>query len=152
MQGPTTNRTSSADSYTISPSNTTAANTSYTLTYVNNFYQNAAYATTMVRAFDSYTSTDGGKTWSAPSGGATPVLPPASYATVPGGDVPLFKKGSTTTYATNVNDVLNGTSRNDAICGAVLKYADCSSAEFLNFVWLSRRKINAGVSAGWSNG
>ena len=63
----------------------------------------------LVRAFDSYTSTDGGSTWSAPSGGATPQLPPASFATTPGGDVPLFVKGSATTYATNVDQVL-GTS------------------------------------------
>ena len=42
----------------------------------------------------------------------TPVLPPASYATVPGGDVPLFKSGSTTTYATDVKDVFNSTSTN----------------------------------------
>ena len=60
----------------------------------------------MIRAFDSYTSTDGGNTWTAPSSG-TPVLPPSSYATVPGGDVPLFKSGSTTTYATDVKDVVN---------------------------------------------
>ena len=42
----------------------------------------------------------------------TPVLPPASYATVPGGDVPLFKSGSTTNYATDVKDVFNSTSTN----------------------------------------
>ena len=66
---------------------------SYSLTYVNNFYQNAAYATTLVRAFDSYTSTDGGNTWTAPTSG-TPLLPPSSYASVPGGDVPLFKRGA----------------------------------------------------------
>ena len=58
--GPSTNRTSGDDSYTISPSNTTASNTSYSLTYVNNFYQNAAYATPLIRAFDSYSSSDGG--------------------------------------------------------------------------------------------
>jgi Flp pilus assembly protein TadG len=109
LQGPTANQTSSFDGYTISPSNSTAPNSSYALTYVNSFYQNAAYASTLVRAFDSYTSTNGGASWSAPSGGATPQLPPASYATTPGGDVPLFIKGSTTTYATNVDQVL-GTS------------------------------------------
>ncbi len=112
MQGPTTNRTSGSNNYTIPPSNTTAPNTSYTRTYVNNFYQNAAYASTLIRAFDSYTSTDGGNTWSSPTSG-TPVLPPTSYASVPGGDVPLFIKNSTTSYAQHVKDVLGGsTSRN----------------------------------------
>ena len=112
MQGPTTNRTSGSNNYTIPPSNTTAPNASYTRTYVNNFYQNAAYASTLIRAFDSYTSTDGGNTWSPPSSG-TPVLPPTSYASVPGGDVPLFIKNSTTSYAQHVKDVLGGsTSRN----------------------------------------
>src|SRR5205823_5833285 len=66
------------------------------------------------RAFDSYTSTDSGTTWSAPASGATPVLPPSSYKTVPGGDVPLFSNGSTTTYATDVSDVLGGTTRSAA--------------------------------------
>src|SRR5271157_179553 len=111
LQGPTTNQTSSDDSYTISPSNTTAPNSSYAKTYVNNFYQNAAYASTLVRAFDSYTSTDGGNTWSPPSSVA-PVLPPTSYASVPGGDVPLFLSGSTSTYAKTVNDVVGSTTRN----------------------------------------
>jgi Flp pilus assembly protein TadG len=111
LQGPTTDRTSSDDSYTISPSNTTASNASYAKTYVNNFYQNAAYASTLIRAFDSYTSTNGGSTWTAPTSGS-PVLPPASYASVPGGDVPLFKSGSTTTYATDVKDVFNSSSTN----------------------------------------
>jgi Putative Flp pilus-assembly TadE/G-like len=109
--GTSSSRTSSFDSYTISPSNHTAANSSYSLTYVNNFYQNAAYAATLVRAFDSYTSTDGGNTWTAPTSG-TPQLPPSSYATTQGGDVPLFKNGSTTTYATTVNDVVGSTSAN----------------------------------------
>jgi Flp pilus assembly protein TadG len=111
MQGPTTNRTSSYDNYTISPSNATAANSSYAQTYVNNFYQNAAYASTLIRAFDSYTSTNGGATWNPPSSG-TPVLPPTSYASVPGGDVPLFQSSSSSTYAKNVNDVVAGNSRN----------------------------------------
>jgi len=105
------NRTSGTDSYTISPSNTTTSNSSYSLTYINNFYQNAAYATTLVRAFDSYTSSDGGTTWTAPTSGG-PQLPPASYASVPGGDVPLFVKSSTTNYATDVKDVLGSTSAN----------------------------------------
>jgi Flp pilus assembly protein TadG len=112
MQGSSANRTSSYDSYTISPSNTTAPNSSYSLTYVNNFYQNAAYAATLIRAFDSYTSTDGGNTWSAPSAGTSPSLPPSSYTTTPGGDIPLFKQGSTSTYATNVQDVVGSTSAN----------------------------------------
>jgi hypothetical protein len=110
MQGPSTNQSSSDDNYTISPSNTTAANSSYSLTYVNNFYQNAAYTTPLIRAFDSYTSSDGGVTWTAPTSGS-PVLPPSSYASVPGGDVPLFLNGSTTTYAKTVTDVLGSSSR-----------------------------------------
>ena len=105
LQGPSTNSTSAVDSYTISPSNTTVSNSSYTRTYINNFYQNAAYAGTLVRAFDSYTSTDGGNTWTAPTSGG-PLLPPASYTTVPGGDVPLFFSGSTTNYAQEVEDVV----------------------------------------------
>ena len=111
LQGPSTNQTSSDDNYTISPSNTTAPNASYGLTYVNSFYQNAAYASTLIRAFDSYTSTDGGNTWTPPTS-ETPQLPPASYASVPGGDVPLFLSGSTSTYATDVKDVVASTSRN----------------------------------------
>ena len=55
-----TGRTSAVDSYSIPTTNTTVTNSSYTLTYINSFYQNAAYASTLVRAFDSYTSTDGG--------------------------------------------------------------------------------------------
>ncbi len=108
--GPT--QTSSYDSYTISPSNTTAPNSSYALTYVNNFYQNAAYATPLIRAFDSYTSSDGGSTWSAPTAGATPQLPPSTYTSTPGGDVPLFKRASTTTYAQKVSDVTGSNAQN----------------------------------------
>ncbi len=111
LQGPTSNQTSGSDNYTISPSNTTAANTSYSLTYVNNFYQNAAYASPLIRAFDSYTSSDNGATWTAPTTGR-PQLPPSSYAATPGGDLPLFKSGSTTTYATTVKDVINTTTSN----------------------------------------
>jgi Flp pilus assembly protein TadG len=111
MQGPGSARASAYDNYNISQSNTTVGNASYTKTYISNFFSNAAYAATNIRAFDSYTSTDGGLTWTPPSGGATPVLPPNSYASVPGGDVPLFKNGTTSTYATTVNDVLNGASR-----------------------------------------
>ena len=69
LTGPTTNRTSIYDNYTISPSNTTTGNSSYNLTYINGFYQNAAYASPLIRAFDSYTSTDGGNTWTAPTSG-----------------------------------------------------------------------------------
>jgi hypothetical protein len=112
MQGPTSTRTSAYDNYTISPSNTTASNSSYSLTYVNNFYQNAAYASTLIRAFDSATSTDGGNTWTAATAGSTPQLPPSSYTATPGGDVPLFKQGSTSTYATNVKDVTGATTAN----------------------------------------
>jgi Flp pilus assembly protein TadG len=115
LQGPTSNQTSGVDNYTISPSNTTVGNSSYSLTYVNNFYQNAAYASTLTRAFDSYTSTDGGNTWTAPTlATQRPQLPPTTYASVPGGDVPLFYNGSTTNYAQEVEDIVGGTSRNAA--------------------------------------
>jgi Flp pilus assembly protein TadG len=110
MQGPSTDRTSGDDSYTIPPANTTATTSAYGLTYVNNFLQNAAYASTLVRAFDSYTSTNNGASWTAPTSGS-PQLPPSSYATTPGGDVPLFDNGSTTSYATDIYDVLKSTSR-----------------------------------------
>jgi hypothetical protein len=112
MQGPNSNRTSAYDNYELPPSNVTAPNSTYSLTYVNNFYSNAAYASPIIRAFDSYSSADNGQTWTAPSAGTTPQLPPNSYTTTPGGDVPLFKSGSTTVYATNVNDVVGGTTRN----------------------------------------
>jgi Flp pilus assembly protein TadG len=143
MQGPQTPQTSAYDNYTISESNTTVGNASYTKTYVNNFYSNAAYGSTLIRAFDSYTSADGGLTWAAPSGGTTPVLPPTSYASVPGGDVPLFKNGSSSIYATTVNDVLNGSSRapaweldgysnytNGSLSNAANGKADYSTAPF----------------------
>ena len=110
LVGGSSNQTSSYDSYTISPANTTAANSSYSLTYINGFYQNAAYASTLIRAFDSATSTDGGDTWNAGSG--SPQMGSSSYATVPGGDVPLFKSGSTSTYAATVKDVLGSTTVN----------------------------------------
>lgn len=109
--GSSSNRTSSYDNYTINPSNTTVGNASYVSTYINGFYQNAAFASTLVRAFDSYTSTNGGKTWSANAAGS-PVLPPSSYATTPGGDVPLFLNGSTTAYATNLTDVHGSSTAN----------------------------------------
>jgi hypothetical protein len=108
--GPSTNRTSGVDSYTIPPSNITVGNSSYSLTYVNSYYQSAAYATTLIRAFDSYTSTDGGNTWSP--GAGSPQLPPNSHASTPGGDKPLYVKNSTTTYAKTVNDVIASTSTN----------------------------------------
>jgi Flp pilus assembly protein TadG len=111
--GPSTNQTSSYNNYTISPSNTTVGNASYASTYVSGFYQNAAYASTLIRAFDSHTSTDGGNTWTAPSSGS-PTLPPSSYSSVPGGDVPLFSNGSTSVYATDVKDVVGSSSRNAA--------------------------------------
>jgi Flp pilus assembly protein TadG len=111
MQGPSTNQTSSDANYTISPSNSTTGNTSYTLTYVNNFYQNAAYASTLIRAFDSYSSSDGGTTWSPPTT-QRPQLPSTSTASLPNGDVPLYTNGSTSTYATTVKDVLGTTSTN----------------------------------------
>ncbi len=111
--GPSTNQTSSYENMTISPSNTTAGNASYALTYINGFYQNAAYASTLIRAFDSYTSTDGGNTWTAPTS-RSPTLPPASYASNPGGDNPLFFLGSTSTYATDVKDAIGTSSRSPA--------------------------------------
>lgn len=111
LVGTSSIRTSSSSSYTISPSNTTAATSSYSRTYINNFYSNDAYATPLVRAFDSYTSTDAGLTWTAPGSGS-PVLPPASYATVPGGDVPLYLSGSSSTYAKTLQDVLGSSTRN----------------------------------------
>jgi hypothetical protein len=130
MQGPNSNQISSDDSYTISPTNTTVPNASYSLTYVNNFYQSNAYATTLIRAFDSYTSTDGGNTWSAPASAATPVLPPSSYTTTPGGDAPLYKFGSTATYAQSVSDVVNGTSRNQ--WWELDGYSGCKTGSFNN--------------------
>jgi hypothetical protein len=111
MTGPGSNQTSGYDNYTISPSNTTVGNSSYSLTYINSFYQNNAYASSLIRAFDSYSGTNGGGTWTAPSS-QTPQLPPASYATVPGGDVPLFSNGSSSTYAKTVNDVLGSATTN----------------------------------------
>ena len=74
--------------------------------------QNAAYASTLVRAFDSYTSSDGGNTWTRRLRAARRSCLPTSYASVPGGDVPLFKLGSTSTYATDVKDVLSSTTTN----------------------------------------
>ena len=38
-------------------------------------------------------------------------MPPTSTASVPGGDVPLFVKNSTSNYATDVKDVLNSSTR-----------------------------------------
>jgi hypothetical protein len=111
MKGPNGNRTSGASNYTISPTNTTVTNASYAQTYVNSFYQNNAFTTPLIRAFDSYSSSDGGLTWTAPTT-QLPQLPPASYGTTPGGDVPLLKKNSTTVYATQVLDILGGPNRN----------------------------------------
>jgi hypothetical protein len=130
--GPSTSQISGTDNYNIPPANYTVANSSYSLTYINSFYQNTAYASTLVRAFDSYTSTDGGVTWTAPSTGATPVLPPSSYATVPGGDVPLFKSGSTTVYATNVNDVVGNTTGNRNAWWELDGYSGTTSGTFNN--------------------
>ncbi|MGO9597613.1 MAG: hypothetical protein ACLP7Q_06400 [Isosphaeraceae bacterium] len=130
LVGPTTNRTSGADNYTIPPSNTTVTNASYNRTYINNWFQNAAYTSPLVRAFDSYTSSDGGQTWSAPSSGASPVLPPTSYATTPGGDVPLFVSGSTSTYAQTVKDVVGSSSRNAT--WELDGYSSCANGSFSN--------------------
>jgi Flp pilus assembly protein TadG len=109
--GPSSNRTSGFDSNTISPSNTTAPNASYSLTYINSFYQSAPYASTLVRAFDSWTSTNGGQNWT-PSAGLPQQPAPGVNTVTPVGDVPLFANGSTTTYATDVKDVFNSISSN----------------------------------------
>ncbi len=142
------------------PSNFTVTNSSYTLTYINSFYQNAAYASTLIRAFDSYTSTNGGVTWTAPGTGAAPVLPPSSYATTPGGDVPLFVKGSTTNYATNVNDVL-GTSGSSPTRNATVAtweldgYSNYTSGSISNWstgTHTSYPSTGAGSFAGYTKG
>ncbi len=112
MTAASSTRTSAYDNYSLPGANTTVGNSSYTLTYINGFYQSAAYASTLVRAFDSYTSTDGGTTWSAPSASATPQLPPSTYTSVPGGDRPLYFSGSSTNYAQEVEDALGSTTRN----------------------------------------
>jgi Flp pilus assembly protein TadG len=115
--GTSSNRTSGADNYTISPTNTTTTNSYYAQTYINSFYQQDAYAQPIVRAFDSYSSTDGGLTWSPPST-QMPQLPGITsppnmtYATTPGGDCPLYKQGSTSIYAKTVNDVVGSTNFN----------------------------------------
>jgi Flp pilus assembly protein TadG len=106
----TTSQTSAVDNYTITPTNTTAASGSYTLAYINSFYQNNAYASTLIRAFDSYSSTDGGNTWTAPTTQQPQIPSGTTYQTTPGGDCPLFSSGSTTTYAQTVNQVLNNPS------------------------------------------
>ena len=46
----------------------------------------------------------------------------------------------------------DGTSLKESICGAVLKYTACNSAESLNLACVSRRKITLVVNEGWSNG
>jgi Flp pilus assembly protein TadG len=149
LQGPTTNQTSGYDNYTISPSNTTAGNSSYTLTYVNNFYQNAAYAGTLIRAFDSYSSTNGGSSWTPPTT-QMPQLPPTSYATTPGGDIPLYKSGSTTTWATDVNDVINSSSANalwelDGYSAYSAGKPDTSGTGSIPKVWLQADYSTAGT-------
>ena len=159
MQGTTSNRTSGADNYTIPPSNTTTANTSYTRCYINNFYSNAAYAATLTRAFDSYTSTDGGNTWSPPSSGTSPSLPPASYATKPGGDVPLYNNGSTTAYAQEAEDVTGSSSRNqwwelDGYSGCTngsFNNADLGTASYATGV-NGTGQANTGAFAGYTQG
>ena len=111
VQAANSSRISSLGGYTIPPTNSSVATSTYSLLYINSYYQNAAFASTLVRAFDSYTSTDGGSTWSAPGSGATPVLPPSSYATTPGGDVPL-KILSSSSYAQTTSDITGGSSLN----------------------------------------
>jgi hypothetical protein len=117
----TTNATSTSatDSYTLTSTNTTATTSSYSLTYINSFYQNAAYATTLVRAFDSYTSSNSGSSWTAPSGTATPSLPTSGqYTSTPGGDVPLYQSGSTSNYAQTLNQVLGNSSSSTGATGS----------------------------------
>ena len=179
LKGPSTNQTSSDESYTISPSNTTVSNSSYSLTYVNNFLQGNAYATPLVRAFDSYSSSDGGKTWTAPTTAtAAPQLPSSTLATTPGGDVPLFKSGSTSTYATDVTDVVGSTTRNasweldgysnytnGSLSNAASGQTNYTSAPFYGytqgpgyygqtfFIWPPdpRRPLNTGTATSWSS-
>src|SRR5262249_21937428 len=123
---------SGSDSNTISPSNVTVGNSSYTKTYITNFFQNDAYAGTLIRAFDSYSSTDGGLNWTAPTT-QTPQLPPASYTSTPGGDVPLLKSGSTTTYAKTVAEAVSSTSSTARNAWWELDgYGGCSSGKFNN--------------------
>ena len=134
------NQTSSYDNYTITPTNTTTGNGSYSLAYINGFYQNAAYASTLIRAFDSYSSTDGGNTWTAPTT-QHPQLPSTPNTTLPGGDVPLFANGSTTTYATDVKDVLNSSSTNilwelDGYAAYAAGKPDTSGTGSVPQVWL----------------
>ncbi len=128
MQSGTSIQTSSTG-YQVPPTNSTYANSTYAMTYVNSFYQNAAYATTLIRAFDSYTSTNGGTTWVAPTSG-TPQLPPSSYASVPGGDVPLSVWWSTATYTFDVKDVVGTTSRYPA--WELDGYSNCTSGTWTN--------------------
>jgi Flp pilus assembly protein TadG len=148
MQGPNTNSTSATASYTVSPSNTTTpaptgGSPSYMQTYVNSFYQNgpptlAAPNPTLIRAFDSYSSADGGNTWTAPtsqrpqipSGGASvtynssnnvstltyPLVAGTSGVTYPAsGDYPLYVGGvSGGGYAQTVSGVVGSSARNPA--------------------------------------
>ena len=97
------------------------------------FFSTSATVATKVRAFTSESTTDGGKTWTAPATTATPQIPggwnqstaagpgnvpPAvimgpttaakAYATTPGGDQFAFSYGSATTYAAKVMDITNG--------------------------------------------
>ena len=127
MEGPATARTSAYQNYTIPPSNSTATTTSTAFTYINTLLQNAAYASTLVRAYDSYTSTDGGATWTAPTS-ATPQLPPPSYASVPGGDVPVSVWWSNTTYTSDVKDIVGTTSRYAA--WELDGYSNCTNGDW----------------------
>jgi len=138
--GTSSNQTSSYDSYTITPSNTTVGNSSYALTYINGFYQSAAYAPTLIRAFDSYSSTDLGNTWTAPTSqhpqlpGGTPTS--TTNTVTPGGDAPLFLHGSVVTYAKNANDVVgNATGASPGTRNKWWEldgYSGCTSGTFNN--------------------
>ncbi len=108
----------------------------------------------------------------------TPQLPSSTLATTPGGDVPLFKSGSTSTYATDVKDVVGSTTRNAAweldgysnytngsLSNAASGQSNYTSAPFNGytqgpgyygqtfFIWPPdpRRPLNTGTATSWSS-
>ena len=68
---------------------------------------------TLIRAFDSYTSTDGGDTWTAPTAGNAAAASGLLRHRA-GRRRAAVQNGSTTTYATDVKDVVGSTTRNPA--------------------------------------
>ncbi|OAI38951.1 hypothetical protein AYO40_01570 [Planctomycetaceae bacterium SCGC AG-212-D15] len=118
-----------SDNYYITPTDTSfydPANTTRAPMCLD-FYQVAATVTPKVRAFTSETLS--GSNWNQPAVGAVPQIPggwnsvpPATsancgptaagkaYATTPGGDQFAFVHGSTTNYASDVGDIINGSS------------------------------------------